>query len=480
MDGVSTRLYRLLLGLTAIIAMILFFYGLGDIPLMSLNEGRRALAIKEMFSSHAWLLPTLNGELYLTKPPFLYWISCLLSSLIGNVTETSLRLPSALAAMATTVITYRYVKHTYHALAALFSAQLLLANVAFIMLARRVEIEMMLTFLCVSAVLSAMMFLRSPNAKRWLYLSYLFLGLAILTKGPVAFLFVTIPLLVVLCWTKSPILKQYLIHPASWGLCLIIGVSWFVAVSYQLGPDIWAKIAQHDMLDKIQSESAAKPLLSYFGWIAVDSLLLVALLFVQPKRLFVRHQRNPEFIALIFSIAVPLLIFSLISNKHNKYLLPIYPLIAIVIGLQLQILFEQAGEYTKKLILALGILLPIIFAVFYHGFEAKVFHYRVSAFPVFAKWSRTAQWPLYALAPIDARLLYYSERPITFLSENEIKKTINHRSAYLLIEEAKLKSLGMHHGCIVNSFIPYIKRHKRLEVVGFGEACRSTATSVSR
>lgn len=461
--------------------MILFFYGIGDIPLMSLNEGRRALAIKEMFASHAWLLPTLNGELYLTKPPLLYWVSCLFSSVMGHVTESTLRLPSALAALATTVITYGYVKRTYHALAALFSAQLLLANVAFIMLARRVEIEMMLTFLCVSAVLSAMMFLRSPNAKRWLYLSYVFLGLAILTKGPVAFLFVTLPLLVVLCWTKSPILKQYLTHPASWILCLTVGVSWFVAVSYQLGPDIWSKIAQHDMLDKIQSESAAKPLFSYLGWIAVDSLLLVALLFVQPKRLFAQHRRNTEFLVLIFSVAVPLLIFSLISNKHNKYLLPIYPLIAIVLALQLQILFEQAGKHTKKLILSLGIILPLIFAVFYHGFEAKVFHYRVSAFPVFAQWSKTAQWPLYALAPIDARLLYYSQQPITYLSENQINTMISHRSAYLLIEEAKLKTLGIRYGCIVNAFSPYIKRNKRLEVVGFGEACRSTATSsVSR
>lgn len=470
-DGVSTRLYRLLLGLTAVTAIILFFGGIGDIPLMSLNEGRRALAIKEMFSTQAWLLPTLNGELYLTKPPLLYWVSCVFASLLGGVTETTLRLPSALAALITTVITYLYVKRTYHPLAALFSAQLMLANVAFVMLARRVEIEMLLTCLCVSAVLSAMMFIRSSHEKGWLYLSYVCLGLAILTKGPIALLFVTLPLLVAACWTKLPQLKQYLVRPLPWVLGLTIGISWFALVTYQLGPDSWKMIAQRDMLEKIQSESAAKPWLSYLGWIAVDTLMLVAVLFIQPKRLYARYQRNPEFIVLVFCTVVPLLIFSLISNKHNKYLLPIYPLMAILLGLQMHLLFEQAGQKVKKLMLTLGLLLPMVFVIFYQGFEPKVFYYRVSAFPEFVAWSKTAHWPLYALEHIDQRLIYYSQQPVKRLRENEIDTALGHQSAYLLIDTTKRKALGIGEDCIVKSFDPYLKKNKRLDVVGLGEAC---------
>ena len=77
------------------------------VELMSLNEGRRALAIQEMVASGNWLLPHLNGELYLTKPPLLYWLSSAFA-MFGGVNEWTLRLPSALAAIAVLFMVYRY------------------------------------------------------------------------------------------------------------------------------------------------------------------------------------------------------------------------------------------------------------------------------------------------------------------------------------------------------------------------------------
>jgi 4-amino-4-deoxy-L-arabinose transferase-like glycosyltransferase len=60
------KTYPKILWTTVIVAAIVFFWGLGSMDLLSLNEGRRALAIQEMVSSGNWLLPHLNGELYLT------------------------------------------------------------------------------------------------------------------------------------------------------------------------------------------------------------------------------------------------------------------------------------------------------------------------------------------------------------------------------------------------------------------------------
>jgi 4-amino-4-deoxy-L-arabinose transferase-like glycosyltransferase len=67
----SFKNYRYLLLITIILGVLVLLWGLGSLQLMSLNEGRRALAIKEMFFSHHWLLPNLNGELYLSNPPSL-------------------------------------------------------------------------------------------------------------------------------------------------------------------------------------------------------------------------------------------------------------------------------------------------------------------------------------------------------------------------------------------------------------------------
>lgn len=65
-------LYRRLLFVTFFLGALAFYWGLGDIALLSFNEARRAVPAEGMFRSGDWLLPRLNGELYLAKPPLLY------------------------------------------------------------------------------------------------------------------------------------------------------------------------------------------------------------------------------------------------------------------------------------------------------------------------------------------------------------------------------------------------------------------------
>ena len=124
------KAYPLLLRITALIGIIVFVWGLGSVDLITLNEGRRALAIQEMVSSGNWLLPHLNGELYITKPPLLYWLSSSLA-LIWGVNEWTLRLPFALAAIAVLIMVYRYTVQQSGQWSALFAVQLLIANLGF-------------------------------------------------------------------------------------------------------------------------------------------------------------------------------------------------------------------------------------------------------------------------------------------------------------------------------------------------------------
>lgn len=442
---------------------------------MSLNEGRRALVIKEMFASGNWLLPTLNGELYLTKPPLLYWISASISSLFGHVNEWTLRLPSALAALTTLWISYRYTLKKFGAWPALFTTQLLIANVAFAMLARRVEIEMLLTALCVGALISALEYIEAPAKRGWIYLSYFLLALAVLAKGPVALLFVTLPLIVAAYWTKDSSIKQLLTNRSGWGIFLLVSLSWYAVVTWQLGFDIWASIIKRDMLEKVRVAESTKPFLSYFAWIAVDFLLLVVLLFIRPKALFKRFADKKEWKVLIVAVVLPSLIFSLFGNKHAKYLLPIYPLIAIILAVQLGFIFDAATECIKKLILTLGILLPIIFAVFYMLVEARYFAYRTSAFPQFQAWNKSISTDtLYAFGNMDSRLIYYANTPVKVLNVAELKAFRDKKKSFLLLtEDENLSKTSVQVDCKMKAFKPYLKKKKALLVFGFGDACNT-------
>ena len=56
--------------IAAVAIVLLFFWGLGNVPFLSVNEARRAVTVREMRAAGGWLLPYMNGELYLSKPPF--------------------------------------------------------------------------------------------------------------------------------------------------------------------------------------------------------------------------------------------------------------------------------------------------------------------------------------------------------------------------------------------------------------------------
>jgi len=267
---------------------------------------------------------------------------------------------------------YRFVQRNFGRWSALFSLQLLMANAGFAMLARRVEIEMLKTALCVGALLSALEFVVHQGSKRWIWLSYFLLALALLTNGPGVLLFVTLPLLVTAIWTKDIRVRQVLTNAYGWAIFLIVGLSWYAAVTWQLGPDIWASIAKKDMVEKMQADTA-KPLLSYVAWIAVDFLLLVSLLLVKPKSLYKHYQANLAFIVPLMAVLVPLLVFSLFSNKHAKYLLPIYPFISVILALHIAILFKLANQTARYLIIMLSVLLPLVFAFYYMFAEVRIF-----------------------------------------------------------------------------------------------------------
>ena len=466
------KAYPLLLRITALIGIIVFVWGLGSVDLLTLNEGRRALAIQEMVASGNWLLPHLNGELYITKPPLLYWLSSSLA-LVWGVNEWTLRLPSALAAIAVLIMVYRYTVQQSGQWSALFAVQLLIANLGFAMLGRRAEIEMLLTALCVGSLLSALQYIQSQSSKNWIYLSYFLLALALMTKGPLVLLLVTLPLLIAAIYSKNSHIKAVLLSRRGWLIFLIVGLAWYAVVSWQLGFDIWATIAKRDILDKMQSDSA-KPILSYLGWIAVDFMLLIGLFLVGAKEFFKQKIQQPRQLILLMAVIVPLVLFSLFSNKHAKYLLPIYPLIAILLAIKLAAIFDAGTEARKKIIVIIALLLPIGFAIFYALFEPKVFAYRVAAFPTFSAWVSTIkQTDLYAYQEIDSRLVYYANRPIKILDKNKLEQAKSMRKSFLLLVESDdLTAVSPEADCRVKEFSPYLKKNKSLTVFGFGQGCK--------
>src|SRR5436189_5686933 len=92
--------------------------------LLEPDEGRYAQIPKEMLARDSWVVPTLQGEPYLDKPPLMYWLVALSYSLFG-VSAQSARLVPAVCVHLTILAVYLLGRRSLGERAAFWAAVLL-------------------------------------------------------------------------------------------------------------------------------------------------------------------------------------------------------------------------------------------------------------------------------------------------------------------------------------------------------------------
>jgi 4-amino-4-deoxy-L-arabinose transferase-like glycosyltransferase len=132
---------------------LLAFYGLGDGQLYR-TEGLRALLGASVLQKGDWVVPRLYDQPLLTKPPLMYDLIALVSWPAGRVTVLSARLPSALAAVATTILMVLFLRRQLGRRAAVLSALLMPMSLLWLEKSSSAEIDMIQTFWVTAAILA--------------------------------------------------------------------------------------------------------------------------------------------------------------------------------------------------------------------------------------------------------------------------------------------------------------------------------------
>ena len=183
---------RAVLGLALLaLAALPLVYALGAWPLIEPDEGRNAEVAREMLALGQWSVPHYNGLPYLDKPVLLFWMIAGAFRALG-VSELAARLPSAVGALATVLLTYDLVRVLAGRRRALLAAAVLATAPMVLAYARLVIFDMPLTALVTAALACLVRARTEGNAWHWLPLAGLAMGLATLTKGPVG---IAVPLL---------------------------------------------------------------------------------------------------------------------------------------------------------------------------------------------------------------------------------------------------------------------------------------------
>ena len=165
------------------LTLLLFFAGIGDRDLWAPVEPRYAEIVRIMFAKGEWAVPTVNGDLYTDKPILYFWLALIASKLAGGVSEWTVRSPAALGGIGFVLATYFTGRDFFSPKVGLIAGTVLATSVRVIWEARWAHIDMLFGFFFLLTIYFGARSLLGEGGKREILWAYIFMGLAVLTKG---------------------------------------------------------------------------------------------------------------------------------------------------------------------------------------------------------------------------------------------------------------------------------------------------------
>ena len=327
---------------------MLFFFHLGSYGLWEPDEARYAEIAREMLASGNFIVPHLNYVPYIEKPPLLYWLTACSMWLFG-VNEFAARFPGAIAAIVGVLAVYVFALRTFDYRRAILAAAVLSTSGLYALMAQVLTTDMLLTATTTVATLAA--FLHWREGGRWCWLSYVAMGLAVLTKGPVG---AVLPLgsAAIFLWWEGELrraIRRFHLVPGL-ALTAAICLPWFVAITLREPGFFDFYFIGENLRRFLQSSySHGEPFYYYVPVIIGGMLPWTIFVPLPPWRSLAP---NPARRFCLIAAAETVVFFSIASAKLIPYVLPALPPLAIVIADALMTCGERGAGNFKRLVIA--------------------------------------------------------------------------------------------------------------------------------
>lgn len=475
----KTQTYLLFVVIFAIVA---FCFGLDARHFWGTTEGRTGQIVKEMIKTGDWVIPHLNYEPRLTKPPLYFWSAAVTSVVFndGNVTEWTARLPAAVSAMLVVIMTFCMGRRLYNDKIGLFSALMLGTSYSFFWQGRQAALDMMLVMFVTATVMFFVYGLTAPaHRKKYFYwLMHLSCALAVMTKGPVGIFVPWLGILTYLIWTKQLKELKHMQWIAALILFVLIIAPWLIAVKSRITSSFM--VFYHETVTRYTSAFDHRRPFYYFiiryplyilPWgIGVPFALwdMIKNKTVQPYRFAVSF----IFPAFIF--------FSLCGSKRSYYLIPLYPYTMFMIAVFIRrssavrgFIESRLRKYNVKWIIA-GMLTVVIAAYATYFALMPILNARNSAVDLVEKMEAV-------VSENDRLMTYRYSRPyIVFYlnsghlpalqSEDEIRQMLEQSTPksknYILLQEEDFKRMpAFHEAKIVLRYPDFTKKDNHMVLI---------------
>ncbi len=317
----------------------IYLPALGD-PELRGEEVRRILPAQGMLDTGDWIVPRIAGEVYANKPPLINWAVAGMFAVTGSDSETSARLVSALSMLALALAAFFLLRKPIGKERALLVSLALLTTLTLISKGRLIEIEALFTALF---GIACFLWIRlwTDGRSPWLVwtLPYLFLGLGCLVKGPIHLLF-WFPFLI--GTLRAARQMRTLLHPAHFlGLLLMTGIflPWVILNIRAVGGGDasvgnWAEelAIRGDVTQMEWDRFLTNPLKIPGGFLpwTVPFFFAIGFLWKKRIRLELGNAADAVLSGGLMAITFGYVLICLLPGGVPRYLMPVYPLAALV------------------------------------------------------------------------------------------------------------------------------------------------------
>ena len=323
--------------LLVVFSLITFFANRAALP-TDIMESRNIVTAREIVSDRCWLVPTMNGELRLEKPPLPTWVAAGIEEVCPDNLAAQRTAAGVMGCVWTLYLflLVRYISRRDDLAAATVLVFLTCYNV--VLMGRSATWDIYCHAFMMGAIyyLTRALYDGTDEKKQrrnwqWFALAGVFMGLSFLSKGPVSFYTLLLPYLITLIGLPSPQMK------GKWKplfvmvvFTLAIGSWWYIYLLTEHPTEVSAVIHKES---GAWSNHNVRPWWYYWRFfleMGAWAILMVAALVLPYWKRHISLKREYLF-AITWAIG-SLILLSLMPEKKTRYLLPSLAPCSMVVG----------------------------------------------------------------------------------------------------------------------------------------------------
>ncbi len=352
------------------------------------NEAFYAEAAREMLEKKDFLDIYYNYEPRLNKPPMTYWLVAI-SYLIFGINEFATRFPIVLTALGSNILVYLIGKELFDRKVGIVAAAVMAFSFQFVINSRYASPEVPLTFFF---TLTLYFFIVGYRRRRFFYilLSYIALGLTILTKGYPYLIVIGAIVIFYLLFENGFRLREFFkdlkfLHlEIGIPIAIVIGFSWYVYAYMKFGQD-FVEVTLRETIHRALTKKSKGFSDLFFYFIAILWGFLPYSIMVYYSTFKAIKDKVKGLLFPLVWLLTMLVIFTIAKGKIPVYIIQAHGAMSIMVAYYL-VRYSPKSKI-DKVFYSVSLLIPVATAVIViagmvYIFKLDYMYYIAAIFPI--------------------------------------------------------------------------------------------------